>query len=312
MKGVVYRLVNKQTEQSYIGQTTNLKRRLSPHKSDAKSKKEDNRPILKAIREYGMESFDVEILFESEDFKDKNELRNLLEEKEIYYIAKFNTTKSGYNLAKGGKGSLGLHASDKQKEAVRKANTGRIVSEKERKLTSNRFKKWWTEERRKILSERMSGSGNPNYGKEFPGRRRPTLLGKPIPEERRRKISEALKGKKGHPMSEENKIKLSKLYKGVPKSEEHRKNAAEAKKGKQVPSKWIPILQYTPEGVFIKEWPSIREAKNLYKSNQIGCCAKGKFRTIAGFIWRYKTSDDIPQRINVPMKRNSKGLFLPE
>ncbi len=285
-KGIVYRLVNRVNGKSYIGRTMDLSKRMYEHKAVVRKAtgKILERPIVKAFLEFGMDAFDLEILYESEPFeaKDKKQIDALLDEKEIFYIEKFNTVEDGYNLTKGGKGAYGL---------------------------GDRIRKGWSKEKRKKLSERMSGVNNPNFGKKFVGIKRPALVGKKLSEERKRKISEALKGK-GHPQSEETRRKISEHLKGIPKSESHRKSVAEAKKGKKRPDMWKPILQYSTDGVFIKEWQSIREARTIYNSKQIGMCAKGKFRTIAGFVWRFKTSDDIPQKIEVPKTRNSDGLFL--
>lgn len=52
----------------------------------------------------------------------------------------------------------------------------------------------------------------------------------------------------------------------------------------------IPILQYSAEGQFIKEWPSAIEIKRQLKINDsyIALCCKGKFKTAKGYIWKYK------------------------
>lgn len=283
-KGIVYRLVNRVNGKSYIGRTMDVTKRMWEHKNVVKKAtgKTKERPIVKAFLEFGFEAFDFEILYESEPFEDRKLLDKHLDEKEIFYIEKYNSVENGYNLTKGGKGAYGL---------------GRKIRES------------WTDERRKEFSERMKGGNNPCYGKKFVGVKKPKLLGKKHSEERRKKISEALKGK-GHPQSEETKRKISESTRGVPKSETHRKNAAEAKRGKKVPSNWKPILQYSTDGVFIKEWDNMQEPQTIYNSRQLGMCAKGKFRTIAGFVWRYKISDDIPLKIEVPKTRNEEGLFL--
>lgn len=51
-----------------------------------------------------------------------------------------------------------------------------------------------------------------------------------------------------------------------------------------------PVLQYTLDNVFIKEWPSIKEIQrqlNFSKSYIIGCC-KGKYKKAYDYIWKYK------------------------
>ena len=55
----------------------------------------------------------------------------------------------------------------------------------------------------------------------------------------------------------------------------------------------IPIIQYSKDGVFIKEWPSSREVKRVLGINNshiIQCC-KGRYKSSGGFIWRYKEKD---------------------
>jgi group I intron endonuclease len=52
-----------------------------------------------------------------------------------------------------------------------------------------------------------------------------------------------------------------------------------------------PILQYTTEGIFIKEWKSAMEAwkynPKFDYANITNCC-KGKLKTSAKHIWKYK------------------------
>lgn len=54
-----------------------------------------------------------------------------------------------------------------------------------------------------------------------------------------------------------------------------------------------PILQYTTDGVFIKEWNSIFEAIEHYNAGGgISNCLQGKAKTCKGFIWKYKSDDN--------------------
>lgn len=86
--------------------------------------------ILKnAIKYYGRSCFDVELLEECQTFDELNQC-------EIYYIAKYNSTNAdiGYNITSGGQGVPGFDSkyhdgmkgkrqSDFQKEQARKANS---------------------------------------------------------------------------------------------------------------------------------------------------------------------------------------------
>ena len=87
----VYKFTNKINNKSYIGQSTNIERRYKEHKT----KKCENSLFHNAINEYGFENFDFAII----ETCDVNELN----EKEVYYIKKYNTLfPNGYNISEGG------------------------------------------------------------------------------------------------------------------------------------------------------------------------------------------------------------------
>lgn len=90
MEGFIYKVTNKVTGKSYIGQTRNtVEFRWRQH-----YKAKDNKYFHRAIQKYGKENFEVTTLE-----KVKVELLN---DREIYYINKYNTFNNGYNLTKGG------------------------------------------------------------------------------------------------------------------------------------------------------------------------------------------------------------------
>ena len=50
-----------------------------------------------------------------------------------------------------------------------------------------------------------------------------------------------------------------------------------------------PVLQYTLDGVFVREWKSIAEAgRNGYQQICISKCCRGLNKQHKGFIWKYK------------------------
>ena len=53
----------------------------------------------------------------------------------------------------------------------------------------------------------------------------------------------------------------------------------------------IPILQFSKDGTFIKEWPSTREAERLLgiAHSSIGACLKNILKHAGGFLWKYKS-----------------------
>lgn len=65
---------------------------------------------------------------------------------------------------------------------------------------------------------------------------------------------------------------------------------SKTKKGKPQYKQRKPILQYTLDGEFIRDWDSITTASkelNIDKSSITSCC-KGRYKTSNGYIWRYK------------------------
>lgn len=85
---------------------------------------------------------------------------------------------------------------------------------------------------------------------------------------------------------EEVKLKISKGNLGKKKSFSHVENVRKAitkLQGK-------PVLQYSLDGKFLKEWSCGAEAARFYnvdKSSLMRCC-QGHFKKSAGFVWKYK------------------------
>lgn len=50
-----------------------------------------------------------------------------------------------------------------------------------------------------------------------------------------------------------------------------------------------PVLQYTLEGEFVKEWESTAECgRNGFKQGAVAACCRGERKTHHKFIWKYK------------------------
>ena len=51
-----------------------------------------------------------------------------------------------------------------------------------------------------------------------------------------------------------------------------------------------PVKQFTKDGIFIKEYPSMHEAKRQtgYDFSFISRCCRGRTKSAYGYIWRYK------------------------
>ena len=97
--------------------------------------------------------------------------------------------------------------------------------------------------------------------------------------ETKRKISEAKKGEKNHMYGK--KGKKHHFY-GKTHAKETKRKMSEARK--------IPIVQYTKDGTFIKEWDSGTDASKSLKINHanIAKVCRDKLKSAGGFIWKYK------------------------
>ena len=106
MKGYIYKITNKVTGKSYIGQTRyTVEFRWRQHQH-----KKDGCYFHNSIQTYGVDNFTVETLEEC-DFKD-------LDSREMYYIAKYDTFSNGYNTTIGGDGRRKI-VTDNQYEEIR-------------------------------------------------------------------------------------------------------------------------------------------------------------------------------------------------
>ena len=49
------------------------------------------------------------------------------------------------------------------------------------------------------------------------------------------------------------------------------------------------VLQFTLDGEFVREWPSVMETgRNGYNSAHVADCCRGERKSHKGFLWRYK------------------------
>lgn len=95
----IYKITNKKTGKSYIGQSNDIERRFKEHQQKGASSRI---PLDVAIQKYGKDAFDYEIIEECS--------LSQLNEKEEYYIWLYDTKNNGYNCNNGGnQQSIGLN-----------------------------------------------------------------------------------------------------------------------------------------------------------------------------------------------------------
>ena len=83
----------------YIGKTLHsLEKRFKEHCNDAFRERNEKRPLYNAMRKYGIEHFNIELIEECGI--------NEVSEREILWIATYNSYYNGYNATLGGDGKV--------------------------------------------------------------------------------------------------------------------------------------------------------------------------------------------------------------
>jgi hypothetical protein len=99
-RGFIYLITNNVNGKQYIGQTIkSIEQRFNEHKTRCNNEwHKSNMPISRAMVKYGVENFSIKEL----------EVCSIeeIDEREIYYIEKYNTFHQGYNATLGGSSSL--------------------------------------------------------------------------------------------------------------------------------------------------------------------------------------------------------------
>lgn len=237
----IYMVTNLVNGKIYIGQ-------------DSKNKEYyygSGKAIIRSIKKYGKENFKKEILESVLTIEELNE-------REIYWISKFNSSdrKIGYNISKGGsegdrqsgynivkKGiyQYWVDKYGKEEAEIRLENK----KEKLRKQNKKRKDSGWKHSKESIESIR-----------EFAKNRI-------VSDETRRKMSEYRTGMK---YSVETVMRMSMSKKDIGNK---------------------PILQLSKSGEFIKEWKSQSEVKEILDLG-IWNALNGISKTSGGYKWEYK------------------------
>lgn len=175
--GYIYMLIDKRNNKKYVGK----------HNGNKEDYWSSGIVPNRISKKHGRDIFDRVIL------EDKIDSVSELNEKEKYYIEKYNTFIEGYNSTQGGDG--GGHWIHKKTEEE--------ISELSKKKSEKMKGRIFSDETKKKMSE--------------------SAKKKIMTEEHKKNISEAVKKRGGFPHTEETKKKLSKLRKGVknPKHSEY-------------------------------------------------------------------------------------------
>lgn len=123
----IYKWENKINHKCYIGQSVNLGSRLRHHINNLKHRRYDA-PLYRAFEKYGIESFDVDILYITDP--DEVDIKKTLDLLEISFIHQYNSYGgTGYNQTRGGDaGILGYKFTEEQRQIV--SRNSKLVAER--------------------------------------------------------------------------------------------------------------------------------------------------------------------------------------
>lgn len=115
MEGIIYKYTNKLNGKIYIGQTLDEAKRMRDHRY-CKGK---NVYFHNAIRKYGFENFDYEVLFRDQ-FDNVNDAKIVLDDRERQFILDYMSwdPDKGYNLTNGGGGAGGYKHTEDHKKRI--------------------------------------------------------------------------------------------------------------------------------------------------------------------------------------------------
>ncbi len=265
--GTVYCATNLVNQKVYIGQTV----------GDPKRRKDGHRFACKvgggyfnhALRKYSIESFEWTVLCEV-SAPTKLLVKEYLDIAEKMYIQQHDSMNNskGYNLTKGGGGSIGYTHTESAKKKMSEAHKGE---------KSSLFGKHLSEETRNKLSKANKGKNHPMFGKHLPEETRRKMSeshkGKEIPLETRKKMSES---RKGIHISLKTRKKLSKASTGENNpmfgkhhSEETRKKLSESQQGEKSPMFGKHISKETKEKISKGNKGKTRSIESRKKMSEI-------------------------------------------
>lgn len=242
----IYKIINRVNGKHYVGQTNDLEKRWKGHLQCAEN--ESGYLLHNAIRKYGCENFEFEMIEACED-EDANEL-------EKKWILHYESFDKGYNLTSGGDSEFkrseltiqrmseskrGHEVSEETRKKIGDANRGRVMSKETReKMSRSRKGHEVSEETREKIREKHIGK---NVSEETRKKISESKMGKKQDPEVVRRRAEKLKGKT---LSEEAKRKIGVANSG-PRTEEQLQKIRESRKKRHERKNQDTEIEKTPD-----------------------------------------------------------------
>ena len=192
----IYALKNQENGKLYIGRTINLHKRKNEHFAELRGGKHHNIHLQRAWDKG--QRFDFVIIEKCDPDK--------LNEREVFWIDKYDTFKHGYNQCAGGKSTTGRVCSEETKRKISKGNKGKKLSQETIAKRTETLKRRMEEDPefaeayRKGIAKGAKGKPAHNRGKKASEHTkeliRQKMLGRYISEEHKAKLRELYSGEK--------------------------------------------------------------------------------------------------------------------
>lgn len=309
----IYKITNLINGKVYIGQSRDIKRRWSSHRSDFLKDKKDY-VLYRAFRKYGIENFSFEVIEKCSE--------NELDEKEKFYIAEYDSfLGDGYNMTLGGQGVIYPMTEEYRIKQSRNSGGEPII---QLSLDGEYIKEFFST----AEAERVLNIPHENIIKVLNGDYKSTgnyiFVRKALYDPA--KIYRCQRVKDARPVKQyslegifireyKNEIEASKLT-GICNVSI---SAVCCHKGKHKTAggfQWVfvgdeqsirpikpwekPVDQYDKNGVFLNHYETIKQAcaaTNINNSSITHCC-RGRQKSAGGFVWRYSCNQKNISRDN--------------
>lgn len=182
----IYMIKNKVNGNVYIGQAADIYERWKEHISLLRRGKHVNNHLQRAWNKYGDDNFEFSIVEECDE--------NALNDREIYWIAEYDSYHNGYNQTLGGGGVRGFKHDEETKQRISESLKGENAP-------------WYGKQRSEETKVKIGQASKERWSNP----ENHPMYGKYHTEESKEKMSESHKGKT---LTDEHKAKLSKASSG--------------------------------------------------------------------------------------------------
>jgi group I intron endonuclease len=202
-KSGVYQIILKNDGRSYVGSAVDIIDRWKAHINNAKNKNLKIKQVIsKAIKKYGSENFDWNIL-------ELCEVDQLIDREQYWLdtIRPFADENNGFNIRKIADSNFGIKRTLESKQKQSKTMTGVLKTEKHKQHMRDSWHNTRGEEYYAQLSIRMQGDNNPSKRPEVAEKISKSKLGKGWKDDTIR-VEKHIAARKGKKYSEEAKANM--------------------------------------------------------------------------------------------------------